>query len=256
MQTSVKQLVEESAEALRADDAAMAQEKANQALQTDPNSPMAHMLLGISHAQLGNDEEATIELRRAAMLAPKDVVILTNLAVHLHDTGSHTEATEFATEAAKVDPKFAPTQKLLEMIKEGGKESAFLLPKESIPAKDQNEGPEDRAPHRLGLGSETWTNIGWGLLMAGAFAGVYRIAASPFHVDPGSKTPLSLAPGPLPLVWIYLLIVSAFGTLLWTMMDCFDRKRSIIWVAPLLAFSFCGLHVLPAAIYMFLRKKS
>jgi adenylate cyclase len=80
-------------------------ELAKRAIQMDPNSPLGYQTLGNLYALTGQGERA-IELRRkAAELAPNDLVAVAGLATRLKDFGGEGEAVELFEQAMRLSPK-------------------------------------------------------------------------------------------------------------------------------------------------------
>jgi adenylate cyclase len=80
-------------------------ELAQRAIQMDPDSPLGYQTLGNLYALTGQGERA-IELRRkAAELAPNDLVAVAGLATRLKDFGGEQEAVELFEQAMRLSPK-------------------------------------------------------------------------------------------------------------------------------------------------------
>ena len=78
---------------------------AQRAIQMDPDSPLGYQTLGNLYALTGQGERA-IELRRkAAELAPNDLVAVAGLATRLKDFGGEQEAVELFEKAMRLSPK-------------------------------------------------------------------------------------------------------------------------------------------------------
>lgn len=87
-------------------DLAGAEGAAREAVALDPNSAMAHMMLGVALSQLGRHAEALAMLRRARALDPLFPLMHANsaiVALQAHDPRS---AMEFATQAIAINPEF------------------------------------------------------------------------------------------------------------------------------------------------------
>jgi adenylate cyclase len=80
-------------------------ELAQRAIEMDPDSPLGYQTLGNLHALTGQGERA-IELRRkAAELAPNDLVAVAGLATRLKDFGGEKEAVQLFERAMRLSPK-------------------------------------------------------------------------------------------------------------------------------------------------------
>ena len=78
---------------------------AQRAIQMDPDSPLGYQTLGNLYALTGQGEHA-IELRRkAAELAPNDLVAVAGLATRLKDFGGEQEAVKLFEQAMRLSPK-------------------------------------------------------------------------------------------------------------------------------------------------------
>jgi len=78
---------------------------AQRAIQMDPDSPLGYQTLGNLYALTGQGERA-IELRRkAAELAPNDLVAVAGLATRLKDFGGEQEAVKLFEQAMRLSPK-------------------------------------------------------------------------------------------------------------------------------------------------------
>ena len=78
---------------------------AQRAIQMDPESPLGYQTLGNLYALIGQGERA-IELRRkAAELAPNDLVAVAGLATRLKDFGGEQEAVDLFEQAMRLSPK-------------------------------------------------------------------------------------------------------------------------------------------------------
>ena len=78
---------------------------AQRAIQMDPDSPLGYQTLGNLYALTGQGEQA-IELRRkAAELAPNDLVAVAGLATRLKDFGGEQEAVEQFEKAMRLSPR-------------------------------------------------------------------------------------------------------------------------------------------------------
>ena len=78
---------------------------AQRAIQMDPDSPLGYQTLGNLYALTGQGERA-IELRRkAAELAPNDLVAVAGLATRLKDFGGEQEAVDLFEQAVRLSPK-------------------------------------------------------------------------------------------------------------------------------------------------------
>jgi adenylate cyclase len=78
---------------------------AQRAIQMDPDSPLGYQTLGNLYALTGQRERA-IELRRkAADLAPNDLVAVAGLATRLKDFGGEQEAVKLFEQAMRLSPK-------------------------------------------------------------------------------------------------------------------------------------------------------
>jgi adenylate cyclase len=78
---------------------------AQRAIQMDPDSPLGYQTLGNLYALTGQGERA-IELRRkAAELAPNDLVAVAGLATRLKDFGGEQEAVKLFEQAIRLSPK-------------------------------------------------------------------------------------------------------------------------------------------------------
>jgi tetratricopeptide (TPR) repeat protein len=78
---------------------------ARRAIQMDPTAPLGYQTLGNLYALTGQAKRA-IELRRkAADLAPNDVVAVAGLATRLKDFGGEQEAVELFERAMRLSPK-------------------------------------------------------------------------------------------------------------------------------------------------------
>jgi len=80
-------------------------ELAQRAIQIDPDSPLGYQTLGNLYALTGQGERS-IELRRkAAELAPNDLVAVAGLATRLKDFGREQEAVNLFEQAMRMSPK-------------------------------------------------------------------------------------------------------------------------------------------------------
>jgi adenylate cyclase len=78
---------------------------ARRAIQMDPDSPLGYQTLGNLYALTGQGKNA-IELRRkAAELAPNDLVAVAGLATRLKDFGGEQEAVDLFEQAMRLSPK-------------------------------------------------------------------------------------------------------------------------------------------------------
>jgi tetratricopeptide (TPR) repeat protein len=78
---------------------------AQRAIQMDPDSPLGYQTLGNLYALTGKGKRA-IELRRkAAELAPNDLVAVAGLATRLKDFGGEQEAVDLFEQAMRLSPK-------------------------------------------------------------------------------------------------------------------------------------------------------
>jgi len=80
-------------------------ELAKRAIQMDPDSPLGYQTLGNLYALTGQGERAIKLRRKAAELAPNDLVAVAGLATRLKDFGGEEEAVELFEQAMRLSPK-------------------------------------------------------------------------------------------------------------------------------------------------------
>jgi TolB-like protein/class 3 adenylate cyclase len=108
---------------------------ARRAIQMDPDSPLGYQTLGNLYALTGQGERA-IELRRkAAELAPNDLVAVAGLATRLKDFGGEQEAVDLFEQAMRLSPKhpwWVPYAYAVSLHLVGRKEEAIQSFKKAI----------------------------------------------------------------------------------------------------------------------------
>lgn len=83
----------------------MAIEEYRQAIEIEPEFPDAHLHLGLTHADLGQVEDAMRELQRAVELNPVDPFPRHEIAAILMDEGDYRGAIAQLKEVVRLDPK-------------------------------------------------------------------------------------------------------------------------------------------------------
>ncbi len=109
---------------LRRGDVDLAMEKVDRALQQDRNNAEAHVVKGMILARAEEYGDADDYYRRAARLAPRDVVILSNVAAYHCQRGRHREGTKMFVQAAELATNNRPAIALANAgicQKDGGK---------------------------------------------------------------------------------------------------------------------------------------
>jgi adenylate cyclase len=108
---------------------------ARRAIQMDPDSPLGYQTLGNLYALTGQGERA-IELRRkAAELAPNDLVAVAGLATRLKDFGGEQEAVDLFEQSMRLSPKhpwWVPYAYAVSLHLVGRKEEAIQSFKKAI----------------------------------------------------------------------------------------------------------------------------
>ena len=117
---------------------------AQHAIRMDPDSPLGYQTLGNLYALSGQAEPA-IELRRkAAALAPSDLVAVAGLATRLKDFGGEQEAVELFEQAMRLSPKhpwWVPSAYGVTLHLVGRKEEAVESFKKAIALKPNHVHP-------------------------------------------------------------------------------------------------------------------
>jgi len=119
-------------------------ELAQRAIQMDPDDPLGYQALGNLYALTGQ-AELSIDLRRkAAELAPNDLLAVAGLAPRLKDFGGEQEAVELFERAMRLSPKhpwWVPSSYGVALHLVGRKEEAVESLKNAISLKPNNPQP-------------------------------------------------------------------------------------------------------------------
>jgi tetratricopeptide (TPR) repeat protein len=229
-------------------------------LTADNGNADAHSLHGAILAREGEQEKSTEAFRKALMLRPTDPKSAYNLAAHTFAMGNNRMARDIVLESLKDDPDFAPAKILLDRIDSNAEPGPvpFILPGVRQPQLEAVEGGEPHVlPFMRGM-ERSWTTIGW------VFTGVALVAAigvlifQPFiliEVAKGeNKSPISFKGDPGSVATIFLLIVSGVFSIMWMLIDVIDKKMRIVWLVPVVSCCTCGMHAVPHALYMLMRR--
>jgi tetratricopeptide (TPR) repeat protein len=114
----LKQLIEEAAEAVRAQSFEKGIDIARQALEMDGRSTDAYSVLGVALAKAGRVEEATDALQRAVQTGPYTARNYYNLAMHYYGMGQKSDAIAMAQEAIRCDGKHRGSAELLRKLED------------------------------------------------------------------------------------------------------------------------------------------
>ncbi len=110
------QFIKQARECLKNRQYVEASEFAQQAVEIDPNSGDAYMLLGASLSNADVPDEAADALMAAIRINPTSAKARYNLAVHFYRNGWKNEAYETAKLALSLDDRHAPSRELLRQI--------------------------------------------------------------------------------------------------------------------------------------------
>ena len=114
----LKQLIEEAADAVRAQSFEKGIDIARQALEVDSRSTEAYSVLGVALAKAGRVEEATDALQRAVQTGPYTARNYYNLAMHYYGMGQKSDAIAMAQEAIRCDGKHRGSTELLRKLED------------------------------------------------------------------------------------------------------------------------------------------
>ena len=114
----LKQLIEEAAEAVRAQSFDKGIDIARQALEVDSRSTEAYSVLGVALARAGRVEEATDALQPAVQTGPYTARNYYNLAMHYYGMGQKSDAIAMAQEAIRCDGKHRGSTELLRKLED------------------------------------------------------------------------------------------------------------------------------------------
>jgi tetratricopeptide (TPR) repeat protein len=114
----LKQLIEEAADAVRAQSFEKGIDIARQALEVDSRSTEAYSVLGVALAKAGRVDEATDALQRAVQTGPYTARNYYNLAMHYYGMGQKSDAIAMAQEAIRCDGKHRGSTELLRKLED------------------------------------------------------------------------------------------------------------------------------------------
>jgi hypothetical protein len=254
------EMVHKALAALERGEVERARVTAQAAVRADNGNAAAFSVLGVTLVREAKPEQATEAFRKAVFLAPTDARIAFNLAAHQFALGNIRQARDVVVECLKDDPAFEEGKALLKRIDEQQHEGTveFILPEVTLPQWEPVEGEEPHVlPFMRGM-ERSWTRVGWAFVAVALIAMIGLLLFQPFimsAVDKGAGTPpIEFKRDAGSILTIFLLVVSGIFSIVWMLVDIVDRKMRLVWLVPAVACCTCGLHGLPHALYMFMRR--
>ncbi len=255
-----KSLLQTALQAFDTGDIPASQRAVEAAIDRDNGNADAFALQGVILARKGEAEAATEAFRKSLMLAPTDPKSAYNLAAHMFAMGNQRMARDIVLESLKDDPDFAPSKTLLDRIDsqtEGGEVPFFLPSLIQIESEEVDSGEPHVLPFMRGM-ERSWTTVGWVFVGVALIASIGVVVFQPFilqDVAKGeNKSPMSFKADPGSIATIFLLIVSAVFSIVWMLVDVVDKKMRIVWLVPIVSCCTCGMHSIPHALYMLMRR--
>jgi hypothetical protein len=208
----------------------------------------------------GKPNLATEAFRKALFLAPGDPRNAYNLAAHTFALGDYWQSRKIVVESLKDDPTFEPSKALLERIDAGDPEGTveFSLPDIGKIEVERVSQQSHALSFMHGM-DRAWTTIGWIFVGLAVVAGACNLIFQPLLAEAaktGAKNPpLNLKSDPASMLTILLMSLSGMASFLWMLIDVVDKRMRIVWMVPSVVCCACGMHAVPHALYMFMRRQ-
>ncbi|HSI72362.1 MAG TPA: tetratricopeptide repeat protein [Fimbriimonas sp.] len=241
-------------------DLVTARQRTEAAIKRDNGNAHAFSVLAILLVREGKPELATEAFRKALFMSPGDPRNAYNLAAHTFALGDYWQARTIVVESLKDDPNFALSKALLERIDAGNPEGTveFSLPDISRIEVEQVQSEGHALPFMFGM-DRPWTAAGWIFVGIAVIAGASNLVFQPLLMT-AAKTgaqnpPLNIKSDAASMVTILLMSLSGLLSFLWMLIDVVDKRMRIVWMVPSVVCCACGMHAVPHALYMFMRRQ-
>lgn len=232
---------------------------ADEAIQLDATYAEAHSARGVILAAKGESRAALASFKSAHKLARTAPRYSYNLAAQQYVLKDFRAAYNAAREALKDDPKFEKAIRLQEWIdaQDYDQTVTFDIPKVTRVVDEKPvPGPGHALPFMVGM-EQPWRIAGWAFVAIGVLAAIMNIVFQPIMPpaeNAKDQVMFNLAQTPGAMAAVFLMTISGVLTLMWMMIDIVDRKARLIWMIPAVVLCTCGMHALPQALYMGMRK--
>lgn len=145
MSEQANEFLQQASQALQAGQFEQALDLIDKSIELLPSSSDAHVIRGISLAQLGRSDEATEAFRKGISVNPNNPKAYYNLATHQYQLGQRTEAHAMANEALRLDPGHAAARDLVQRVEQEQEAEREAARAQSAPPAGTGVGPAPAA---------------------------------------------------------------------------------------------------------------